>query len=58
MSCAIGGRIAAADGATTADDVRAVVVTVSVVPETEHVPAGIEQAAVSVGFALKPVTVI
>jgi hypothetical protein len=58
LSCAIGGRIAAADGATTAEDGRAVVVTASVVPETEHVPAGIEQAAVSVGFALKPLTLI
>lgn len=33
---------------------EAVVVTVSVVPLMEHVPLGIEQLAVSVGFVLKP----
>jgi hypothetical protein len=39
----------------TAPEVRAVVVTVSVVPLTAHEPAGIVQLAVNVGFVVKPV---
>jgi hypothetical protein len=43
---------------TTAEDGRAVVVTVSVLPEMVQVPAGIEQVAASVGLVLKPVSLI
>jgi hypothetical protein len=46
------------DAACTAADGRAVVVTVSVVPEMEQPPAGIAQLAVSVGFVLNPLSLI
>ena len=56
LSCISTGMLAAADETSTADDGRAVVVTVSVVPEIEQLPAGIEQVAVRVGFVLKPLS--
>jgi len=42
----------------TAEDGRALVVTVSVLPEIVQLPAGMEQVAVSVGLVLKPVSLI
>jgi hypothetical protein len=48
----------AIDAVTTAADGRAVVVTVSVLPEIVQLPAGIEQLAVSVGLVVKPVSLI
>jgi hypothetical protein len=53
-----GGGIAAIDAVTTAEDGRAVVVTVSVLPEMVQPPAGMEQVAASVGLVLKPVSLI
>ena len=56
--CISGGELAAIDAVTTALDGRAVVVTVSVLPEIVQLPAGMEQVAVSVGLVLKPVSLI
>jgi hypothetical protein len=53
-----GAGIAAIDAVTTAEDGRAVVVTVSVLPEMVQPPAGMEQVAASVGLVLKPVSLI
>ena len=53
---AIGGKDTAAE--RTAPAVRAVVVTVNVVPLMVQVPSGIEQLAVSVGGAVNPLVVI
>ena len=56
--CIGGGRIAATDAVTTAEDARAVVATVSVLPEIVQLPAGMVQVAVSVGLVVKPVSLI
>jgi hypothetical protein len=46
------------EGASTKAELRALVVTVSVVPLMEHVPWGIAQLAVKVGVVVKPASFI
>jgi hypothetical protein len=58
QSRASGRSIAADDGMRMTDVGRAVVVTVSAVPEEEQLSAGIVQEAGSVGLVVNPVTLI